>query len=77
MTDKDKRIEDIEAELRVLQSDLKFSNEYGDWKIIKMYEYKLTNKEVPYNIEELGNKRQEVRDRINKLNDELLQLQES
>jgi len=58
-----------------LHSDLQFSNEYGDWKIAKIYEYVLVGKESPYDVEELSQKRQEVRDRINELETQLKKLE--
>ena len=73
--DKQKQIEDIQAELRCLHSDLQFSNEFGDWKIAKIYEYTLVGKEPPYDIEELSTKRQEVRNRINELEEQLKELE--
>ncbi len=39
----------------------------SDYQIIKCYEYSLIGKESPYNMDELHNKRQEVRDKINEL----------
>ncbi len=39
----------------------------SDYQIIKCYEYSLIGKELPYNMAELHNKRQEVRDKINEL----------
>lgn len=39
----------------------------SDYQIIKCYEYSLIGKELPYNMTELHNKRQEVRDKINEL----------
>ena len=73
--EKQKQIEDIQAELRCLHSDLQFSNEFGDWKIAKIYEYTLFGKEPPYDIEELSTKRQEVRNRINELEEQLKELE--
>lgn len=73
---KQKQIEDIEAELRELHSNLCFSDEYGDWKIIKYHEYISAEKEPPYNIEELSKKRQKVRDRINYLQNKLQKIRE-
>lgn len=37
----------------------------SDYKIIKSYEYSLIGKELEYNIEELHNERQTIRDLIN------------
>lgn len=43
----------------------------GDYQIIKCYEASLTNAEMPYNIEELHNQRQQIRDKINELETKL------
>lgn len=39
----------------------------GDYRITKCYEASLIGKEMPYDVSELHNKRQEVRDEINRL----------
>lgn len=77
MTDEEamKKIEDIQAELRCLHSDLQFSDDYGDWKIVKTQEYRLLGKDDPYDLEELAYKRQVVRDRINELENQLKDLE--
>ena len=59
-------IELYEAELRCLCTDLVYG-EYGDWKISKYYEYILSGLDSPYDIAELHEKRQAMRDRINEL----------
>lgn len=43
----------------------------GDWKVVKCYEAKLQDKEMPYDVEKLMADRQAVRDEINKLQKEL------
>ncbi len=59
-------------ELCVLQSQLtSHVSDIGDWKIAKCYEYILAGLDAPYDIAELHQKRQEVRDRINALQAEL------
>lgn len=70
--DEEREIMDIEAEIRCLTSNLSASSsDIGDWKIIKCYEAKLMNKEEPYNLAELMEKRQAARDRINELQTKL------
>lgn len=70
-----KEREELEAELRVLRSQLEANtSEVGDWKIIKVLEYQLINKTIPYDIEELNKKRQIIRDRINEIEKMLLEL---
>lgn len=67
--------ENLEAELRVLRSQLEANtSDVGDWKIIKALEYQLIGKEIPYNIEELNTERQIIRDRINEIEKRLLEL---
>lgn len=43
------------------------TSDIGDYRIIKCYEASLLGKPLPYDIEELSIKRQEVREEINKL----------
>ena len=44
----------------------------GDYKIIKSYECSLMNIEIPYDIEQLHSERQNIRDRINSLREEIV-----
>lgn len=46
---------------------LKLELEKEDYKIIKCMEHQLLNKELPYDIEDLHNKRNAIREEINKL----------
>jgi len=39
----------------------------GDYQIVKCYEASLLNQPMPYNVEELHQSRQQIRDRINEL----------
>lgn len=60
--------EQLEGELRILRSELQANtSEIGDWKIVKALEYQLAGETIPYDINELNTKRQEVRDRINEI----------
>ena len=64
--------ERIESEIRTLQSKLDApTSDIGDWKIIKCYEASLEGHELPYDITELMEARQAVRDEINALQAEL------
>lgn len=61
-----------QQEIINLMSDLSSElSPCGDWKIIKCYEAKLKGENMPYNLDELLAKRQEIRDRINELQEEL------
>ena len=55
-------------ELRSLEKQLSD----GDYKIIKSYEYSLMNIEIPYDMEQLHSERQNIRDRINSLREEIV-----
>ena len=71
------KIEELEAELRVLRSELQANtSNIGDWKIIKAIEYQLTGEETPYDMKKLNAERQKVRDRINEIEAEILALDE-
>ena len=64
--------ERIESEIRTLQSKLDApTSDIGDWKIIKIYEARLSGESDPYNYEELKTARQAVRDEINALQAQL------
>ena len=64
--------ERIESEIRTLQSKLDApTSDIGDWKIIKIYEARLSGEIDPYNYEELKTARQAARDKINELQAEL------
>ena len=66
--------ERIESEIRTLQSKLDApTSDIGDWKIIKIYEARLSGESDPYNFEELKAARQAVRDEINELQAQLEQ----
>ena len=65
-------IDKLRNEIGSLKCQLSSSaSDIGDWKIIKIYEYRLQDKEDPYDFESLQAARQAVRDCINKLQDEL------
>lgn len=65
----------IESEIRSLVSQLSApSSPIGDWKVIKIYEARLSNQPDPYNYEELSAARQNARNRINELQTQLGQL---
>ena len=62
------KIENYNAELRVLRSELLANtSEIGDWKVVKCMEANLLGNTPPYDIEALSAERQNVRDRINEL----------
>ena len=64
--------ERIESEISTLQSRLDApTSDIGDWKIIKIYEARLSGESDPYNYEELKAARQAVRDKINELQAQL------
>ena len=68
--------ERVESEIRTLQSKLDApTSDIGDWKIIKIYEARLSGESDPYNYEELKAARQAVRDKINELQAEIETLQ--
>lgn len=62
---KQQRICDLTSELESSASSI------GDWKIIKCYEAKMKDKEMPYDVDKLIADRQVIRDEINRIRDEL------
>lgn len=66
------KMNELESKIRCLQADLSAcTSPIGDWKIIKIYEARLNGEADPYDYALLSEKRQEVRDEINKLQAEL------
>lgn len=62
----------IESQIRTLQSRLDApTSGIGDWKIIKIYEARLSGESDPYDYEELKAARQAARDEINELQAQL------
>lgn len=51
------------------------TSEIGDYRIIKTYEARLNNEEDPYDTKSILAKRQEIRDKINVLQQQLDTLQ--
>lgn len=66
----------LRAELAELMSGLSVNTSpIGDWKVIKVYEARILDKEDPYDIEELSSQRQAARDRINEIQEELRRIE--
>ena len=62
----------LRAELAELMSGLSANTSpIGDWKVIKVYEARMLDKEDPYDMEQLATERQAARDRINEIQNEL------
>ena len=76
--DENTRVNDIQVEICSLMNQLSSNvSPIGDWKISKIYEYRLQGKEDPYDMQELCDARQAVRDRINELQEELATIEAS
>ena len=77
-----KMIEEYEnAEKELMQkneelADLERILSESDYKIIKSYETSLIGKELEYDIEQLHNERQNMRDKINEVRNEVAKLKE-
>ena len=50
------------------------ASDVGDWKVLKVYEARMEQKEDPYDFNELCAQRQAVRDRINELQEKIKEL---
>jgi hypothetical protein len=69
--------EQLQNRVCALQCDLSSHvSAIGDWKVIKCYEAKLKGEELPYDLNALMAQRQAVRDEINRLQEQLNNLQE-
>lgn len=70
--EKQNRIQTLQTDIAILKGDLSSENSpIGDWKIAKANEYSMAGIEVPYDMNELHQKRQSVRDQINVMQEEL------
>ena len=72
--ERDMKRQELTKQISELEKKLSDSHEYGDWKIIKCYEASLKKEELPYDIDELMEERQKIRDEINELQEELEQI---
>lgn len=62
----------LEAEMYALMNRLcSNTSDIGDWKINKIYEYRMMGLEDPYDFEALAEERQAVRDEINRLQQQI------
>ena len=76
MNEKEHQMESISQEIINLKLELSSStSEIGDYRIIKTYEARLNNEEDPYDTKSILAKRQEIRDKINALQQKLDTLQ--
>lgn len=74
--EKEKLINDLTTEMLECESRLSSSaSDTGDWKVIKCYEASLQSKPMPYDIDELMEKRQLLRNRINEIQEQLKELE--
>ena len=70
------KIHEIQTEITVLMNKLSSnSSDIGDWRINKIYEYRMQGNVDPNDFEQLCNERQAVRDRINVLQEELASIE--
>ena len=60
-----------EQEIRNMEAALSNS----DYKVIKCMEHQMLDKEMPYDVNELNENRQAIRDQINALEEEIAELQ--
>ena len=75
MNDKETRINALRAELSQLMSNLDANtSDIGDWKVIKIYEARMSGKEDPYDFNALAAARQATRVRINEIQEEIDEL---
>ncbi|MBO7043816.1 hypothetical protein J6W34_04685 [bacterium] len=74
--EQEKLINDLRVEMLECYSRLSsFASDLGDWKIIKCYEASLQSLPLPYDINDLMEKRQQLRDRINEIQEQLKELE--
>jgi len=74
--EREKLINDLTTEMLECESRLSSSaSDIGDWKVIKCYEASLQSLPLPYDIDDLMEKRQEMRNRINEIQEQLKELE--
>jgi len=74
--EREKLINDLTTEMLECESRLSSSaSNIGDWKVIKCYEASLQSKPMPYDIDDLMEKRQMMRNRINEIQEQLKELE--
>jgi len=70
--EKEEEIQRLQQEVRNIKASLTSTeSDIGDWKVVKMYEYSLVGKELPYDPQEVDAARQAARDEINRLIEEI------
>jgi predicted nucleic acid-binding Zn-ribbon protein len=76
--EKQEQIQQKQQEICNLKADLSSAySEIGDWKIAKTYESRMNNEADPYDFAALTKARQEARDKINTLQQEIDALEKS
>jgi beta-N-acetylglucosaminidase len=76
--EKQQQIQQKQQEICNLKADLSSAySEIGDWKIAKTYESRMNNEADPYDFAALTKARQEARDKINTLQQEIDALEKS
>lgn len=65
----EQHVRDLEAKLSCTSSDI------GDWKIAKCMEYQVAGLDMPYDITELHEARQAVRDEINQIQEQITEME--
>ena len=76
MNEKEHQMESISQEIINLKLELSSAtSEIGDYRIIKTYEARINNEKDPYDTKSILAKRQEIRDKINVLQQQLDTLQ--
>lgn len=74
--EKEKLINDLTSEMLECKSRLSsFASDIGDWKVIKCYEATMQSLPLPYDIIDLMEKRQQMRNRINEIQEQLKELE--
>ena len=76
MNENEQQMKTISQEIINLKLELSSAtSEIGDYRIIKTYEARLNNEKDPYDTKSILAKRQEIRDKINVLQQQLDALQ--
>ncbi len=72
-----KLLSELRAEVSELIKKLSSnSSDIGDWKVIKIYEYRMAGKPDPYDFDKVHSGREEIRKKINDLKERIKEIED-
>ncbi len=72
-----KLLSELRAEVSELIKKLSSnSSDIGDWKVIKIYEYRMAGKSDPYDFDKVHSDREKIRKKINDLKEKIKEIED-